>query len=73
VAGSHQFDFFRRSPRSHVSEGAAGRSPGTIKKHNERFVAEDCDDCGAPLSADPSGELVHAEPEDTPQGDEHFP
>jgi hypothetical protein len=44
-----------------------------IKRHNEPFIAEYCDDCGAPLFADPVGELVHAEmPEDTPQGGEHF-
>jgi hypothetical protein len=44
-----------------------------VKKHTERFVAEYCDDCGAPYFADPAGELVHAEmPEDTPQGGEHF-
>ncbi|PWF42478.1 DUF2863 family protein [Massilia glaciei] len=44
-----------------------------IKRHNERFVAEYCDDCGAPLFADPVSELVHAEmPEDTPAGGEHF-
>lgn len=44
-----------------------------IKRHNERFVAEYCDDCGAPLFADPTGELVHAEmPEDAQQGGEHF-
>ena len=44
-----------------------------IKRHSERYVAEFCDDCGAPLFADPVGELVHAEmPEDTPQGNEHF-
>jgi hypothetical protein len=44
-----------------------------IKRHSERYVAEFCDDCGAPLFADPQGELVHAEmPEDTPQGTEHF-
>jgi len=44
-----------------------------IKRHAERYVAEYCDDCGAPLFADPSGELVHAEmPEDTPPGNEHF-
>ncbi len=44
-----------------------------IKKHSERFVAEFCDDCGAPLFADPVGELAHAEmPEDTPSGTEHF-
>jgi hypothetical protein len=44
-----------------------------IKRHGERYVAEFCDDCGAPLFADPAGELVHAEmPEDTPQGTEHF-
>jgi hypothetical protein len=44
-----------------------------VKKHSERYVAEYCDDCGAPLFADPSGELVHAEmPDDAPQGGEHF-
>ena len=32
-----------------------------------------CGDCGAPLFADPTGELVHAEmPEDAPAGTEHF-
>jgi hypothetical protein len=44
-----------------------------IKRINELYVAEYCDDCGAPLFADPTGELVHAEmPEDTPAGTEHF-
>jgi hypothetical protein len=44
-----------------------------IKRINEHYVAEYCDDCGAPLFADPTGELVHAEmPEDTPTGGEHF-
>jgi hypothetical protein len=44
-----------------------------IKRHNERYVVEFCDDCGAPLFADPQGELAHAEmPEDTPTGSEHF-
>jgi len=44
-----------------------------IKKHNERYVVEFCDDCGAPLFADPQGELAHAEmPEDAPAGTEHF-
>jgi hypothetical protein len=44
-----------------------------IKRINERYVAEYCDDCGAPLFADPTGELVHAEmPEDTASGSEHF-
>jgi len=44
-----------------------------VKRIGERYVAEYCDDCGAPLFADPSGELVHAEmPEDTPTGNEHF-
>ncbi|MES2148678.1 MAG: DUF2863 family protein [Pseudomonadota bacterium] len=44
-----------------------------IKRHSELFVAEFCDDCGAPLFADPVGELVHAEmPDDTPAGNEHF-
>ena len=44
-----------------------------IKRINERYPAEYCDDCGGPLFADPTGELVHAEmPEDTPPGSEHF-
>jgi hypothetical protein len=44
-----------------------------VKRIGERYVAEYCDDCGAPLFADPTGELVHAEmPEDTPAGSEHF-
>lgn len=44
-----------------------------IKRHAERYVVEFCDDCGAPLFADPVGELAHAEmPEDTPTGTEHF-
>ncbi|MFK3736515.1 DUF2863 family protein [Massilia sp. TN1-12] len=44
-----------------------------VKRIGERYVAEYCDDCGAPLFADPTGELVHAEmPEDTPAGNEHF-
>jgi hypothetical protein len=44
-----------------------------VKRIGERYVAEYCDDCGTPLFADPSGELVHAEmPEDMPAGNEHF-
>jgi hypothetical protein len=44
-----------------------------VKRIPEHYVAEYCDDCGAPLFADPTGELVHAEmPEDTPAGNEHF-
>jgi hypothetical protein len=44
-----------------------------VKRIAERYVAEYCDDCGSPLFADPTGELVHAEmPEDAPAGSEHF-
>jgi hypothetical protein len=44
-----------------------------IKRISEQYVAEYCDDCGAPLFADPTGELVHAEmPDDAPAGSEHF-
>jgi hypothetical protein len=44
-----------------------------VKRINERYAAEYCDDCGSPLFADPTGELVHAEmPEDAPAGTEHF-
>jgi hypothetical protein len=54
---------------AHLNEAGVAH----IKRINERYVAEYCDDCGAPLFADPTGELVHAEmPEDTPAGTEHF-
>lgn len=44
-----------------------------IKRHNEQFPMEFCDDCGAPLYPDADAELVHAEmPEDTPAGTGHF-
>jgi hypothetical protein len=44
-----------------------------VKRISEHYVAEYCDDCGAPLFADPTGELVHAEmPDDAPAGSEHF-
>lgn len=44
-----------------------------IKRHNERFPIEFCDDCGAPLYPDAEAELVHAEmPEDAPSGSGHF-
>lgn len=32
-----------------------------IRRHAGRFEPEYCDDCGAPLYADPLGEIVHAE------------
>lgn len=54
---------------AHLNEAGVAH----IKRINERYVAEYCDDCGAPLFADPTGELVHAEmPEDTAAGSEHF-
>lgn len=44
-----------------------------IKRHNELFPLEFCDDCGAPLYPDAEAELVHAEmPEDAPAGTSHF-
>ena len=44
-----------------------------IKRHNELFPMEFCDDCGAPLYPDPEAELVHAEmPEDAPAGTGHL-
>jgi hypothetical protein len=44
-----------------------------IKRHNEQFPMEFCDDCGAPLYPDAEAELVHAEmPEDAPAGTGHF-
>lgn len=44
-----------------------------IRHHDEQFVMEFCDDCGAPLYPDPLGNLVHAEmPEDVPAAPGHF-
>jgi hypothetical protein len=44
-----------------------------IKRHNETFPMEFCEDCGAPLYPDPEAELVHTEmPEDAPTGSGHF-
>ncbi|MYN38959.1 DUF2863 family protein [Duganella sp. FT109W] len=54
---------------SHLNEAGVTQ----VKKISERYVVEFCDDCGAPLFADPQGELAHAEmPEDAPTGTEHF-
>lgn len=54
---------------SHLNEAGVTQ----VKKISERYVVEFCDDCGAPLFADPQGELAHAEmPEDAPSGTEHF-
>ncbi len=54
---------------AHLNEAGVAH----VKRINERYVVEYCDDCGSPLFADPTGELVHAEmPEDTPAGTEHF-
>jgi hypothetical protein len=54
---------------AHLNEAGVSH----IKRISEQYVAEYCDDCGAPLFADPTGELVHAEmPDDTPAGSEHF-
>ncbi len=63
----------QKTPIEEIIEHLNAAGVTLIKRHNERYVAEFCDDCGAPLFADPAGELVHAEmPEDTPQGSEHF-
>lgn len=44
-----------------------------VHQHEERFLLEFCDDCGAPLYPDLDAELVHAEmPEDAPQPISHF-
>jgi hypothetical protein len=44
-----------------------------IRRHAGRFEPEYCDDCGAPLYADPLGEIVHAEmPEEASPTQPHF-
>ena len=63
----------QKTPVDEIVEHLNAAGVTQIKRHAERFVGEYCDDCGAPLFADPVGELAHAEmPEDTPQGTEHF-
>lgn len=62
-----------RTPVEEIVEHLSAAGVTVVKKLSERYVAEYCDDCGAPLFADPAGELVHAEmPEDAPAGTEHF-
>lgn len=62
-----------RTPVEEIVEHLSEAGVSVVKKLAERYVAEYCDDCGAPLFADPAGELVHAEmPEDAPAGTEHF-
>ncbi|MES2260531.1 MAG: DUF2863 family protein [Pseudomonadota bacterium] len=62
-----------RTPVEEIIEHLNAAGVTQVKKLGERYVSEYCDDCGAPLFADPAGELVHAEmPEDTPSGTEHF-
>jgi hypothetical protein len=44
-----------------------------IKRHEEVFPMDFCDDCGAPLYCDLEGELVHAEmPEEAAQAPSHL-
>ena len=63
----------QKTPIDEIIEHLNAAGVTQIKRHTERYVGEYCDDCGAPLFADPVGELAHAEmPEDTPQGTEHF-
>ncbi|MFM2088939.1 MAG: hypothetical protein RLZZ237_3808 [Pseudomonadota bacterium] len=63
----------QKTPIDEIIEHLNAAGVTQIKRHTERYVGEYCDDCGAPLFADPVGELAHAEmPEDTPQGDQHF-
>jgi hypothetical protein len=62
-----------RTPVEEIVEHLSAAGVTMVKKLGERYVAEYCDDCGAPLFADPAGELVHAEmPADAPTGTEHF-
>jgi hypothetical protein len=62
-----------RTPVEEIVEHLNALGVTQVKKLGERYVSEYCDDCGAPLFADPTGELVHAEmPEDAPAGTEHF-
>jgi hypothetical protein len=62
-----------RTPVEEIVEHLNAAGVTQVKKLGERYVSEYCDDCGAPLFADPAGELVHAEmPEDAPTGSEHF-
>jgi len=73
-AGATLADMLKpRTPVEEIVEHLNAAGVSQVKKLGEKYVAEYCDDCGAPLFADPSGELVHAEmPEDAATGTEHF-
>lgn len=54
-----------QDPIIHIIELLKEIGVNEIRRHPGRFEPEYCDDCGAPLYADPLGEIVHAEmPED---------
>jgi hypothetical protein len=74
ITAGHLTDMLKpRTPVEEIIEHLNAAGISQVKKLGEKYVAEYCDDCGAPLFADPSGELVHAEmPEDAPTGSEHF-
>jgi len=74
ITAGHLTDMLKpRTPVEEIVEHLNAAGLSQVKKLGEKYVAEYCDDCGAPLFADPSGELVHAEmPEDAPTGSEHF-
>jgi hypothetical protein len=62
-----------RTPIEEIIALLRGCGIAHIKRHNEVFSMEFCDDCGAPLYPDAEAELVHAEmPEDAPPGPGHF-
>ncbi len=63
----------RRETQDEISSLLQQAGVTQIKRHSTRFASEYCDDCGTPLFADPTGELVHPEmPEDMPPGGAHF-
>ncbi|WP_353157355.1 DUF2863 family protein [Herminiimonas fonticola] len=66
-------DVERKSPIEEILALLEECGVTNVKRHNELFAMEVCDDCGAPLFPDMDAELVHAEmPEDAPSGSTHL-
>ncbi len=49
------------NPLDHIVSLLKERGVTDIRRHADRFEPEYCEDCNAPLYADPLGEIVHAE------------
>jgi len=63
----------RPGPLEEILEQLTASGVGDVKKLTGTFEPEFCEDCGAPLFANPQGEIVHAElPEEAQTQSAHF-